>query len=64
MVKKGLLYILTAVIFLAGCQKKAEEAFDQSPDERLSAALTAYQQALVNAPNGWKVMVFPKATLL
>ena len=60
MLKNRLLYILTSAILFAGCDKKTDEIFDKSPDQRLSEALAAYQQALVSAPNGWKVYIFPK----
>jgi hypothetical protein len=60
MLKNGILYILAIAMIFAGCQKKAGDVFDKSPDQRLSDALTAYQQALAGAPNGWKVMIFPK----
>ena len=60
MLKNRLLYILTLAILFAGCDKKTDEIFDKSPDQRLSEALAAYQQALVSAPNGWKVFIFPK----
>jgi hypothetical protein len=60
MFKNSFLYILALVVFFAGCQKKTDEVFDKTPDERLAEALAAYQQALVSAPNGWKVVITPK----
>lgn len=52
--------LLGMVLLLAGCQKKAEDVFEKSPDERLAEALAGYQQALVGAPNGWRVTVYPQ----
>ena len=59
MLKNNFLFVLAIFVF-AGCQKKTDEIFDKSPDERLTEALDAYQQALVGAPNGWKLVVYPK----
>ena len=60
MLKNSFLFLMSFAIILAGCEKKTDEIFDKSPDERLAEALANYQQALVSAPNGWKVMIFPK----
>ena len=59
MLKNNFLFVLAIFVF-AGCQKKTDEIFDKSPDDRLTEALDAYQQALVGAPNGWKLVVYPK----
>ena len=60
MFKNSFLFLLVMAIAFAGCQKKTDEIFDKTPDERLAEALAAYQQALVSAPNGWKVVITPK----
>ena len=60
MFKNSFLYILAMVVFFAGCEKKTDEVFDRTPDQRLAESLAAYQQALVGAPNGWKVVITPK----
>jgi hypothetical protein len=60
MLKNSFLFMLTIVVAFTGCQRKADEIFDKSPDQRLSEALAAYQQALVGAPNGWKLVIVPK----
>jgi hypothetical protein len=60
MFKNHLLSILVIVLVFTGCQKKTDEIFDKTPDERLADALAAYQKALVGAPNGWKMIVYPK----
>lgn len=48
-----------AVLLAAGCTKKTDQIFSNTVDERLSATLTGFQTALVNAP-GWKLFVYPK----
>lgn len=53
------IYILAFAAFFAGCTKKTDNLFDKTPDERLSAALTNYQNALTSGP-GWKLFVYPK----
>lgn len=60
MFKNSFLFFLAAAVIFAGCQKKTDEIFDKTPDERLAESLAAYQQALVGAPNGWKVVITPK----
>lgn len=58
--KKGLLYILLAVIgLIAGCKKDTDPIFDD-PDSRLSAELQADQEKLLSAENGWKAVIYPK----
>src|SRR5687768_9316933 len=61
MLKNTFLFMLAIVVAFTGCQRKADEIFDKSPDQRLTEDLAAYQQALVGAPNGWKFIVYPKA---
>src|SRR5215204_5883402 len=58
--KNKLIWYAFGFFILTGCVKKADDLFDKSPDQRLNEALTAYQQALTTAPNGWKVYVYPK----
>src|SRR5919199_697002 len=58
--KNIFLYFLGVTLFIMGCQKKTDQIFDKSPDERLAEALAGYQQTLMNAPNGWKMVVIPK----
>src|SRR4028118_344546 len=57
---KGYIYYLLALgLFLTACKKDVDPAFDKSPDQRLTETLAAYEQQLVNAPNGWKAYVYP-----
>jgi hypothetical protein len=60
MFKNRFLFLISFAIVIAGCQKKTDEIFDKTSDQRLTEALAAYQQALVGAPNGWKVVILPK----
>ena len=60
MLKNSSLFLLAILMVVSGCQKKTDEIFDKSPDERLSEALAAYQRALVDAPNGWKFIIYPE----
>ena len=52
--------IIIAALLVVGCQKKDDYLLGKTPDERLTEALTGYQNVLTKAPNGWKVVVFPK----
>ena len=57
---KNIFYCLISfVFFCAGCTKKTDTIFDKTVDERLTEALTNYQNALTSAP-GWKLFVYPK----
>ena len=56
---KRLFYILFAVLFVTGCTKKSDELFEDPADVRLAKVLTAYQDALMQAP-GWKLFVYPQ----
>ncbi|MEI6949162.1 DUF4302 domain-containing protein [Paraflavisolibacter sp. H34] len=60
MYKHILLYLLGLTVLLAGCQKKADDVFDKTPDERLADMLAAYQKTLTGAPYGWKLVIKPK----
>ena len=60
--RKILSFTLLATIALSGCNKKEDDAFDQSPDERINETLAEYQSALVKAPYGWKGLIYPAGT--
>lgn len=51
--KKWTLYVLLIAGLFASC-KKESYVFDQSPDERINAALASYQQVLQSPASGWK----------
>lgn len=53
------LFIIAALL-IAGCQKKEDYLEGKTPDERLAEAMANYQNVLVSAPYGWKVVVFPQ----
>jgi hypothetical protein len=55
--KRTLFYILAATIVSAGCRKTVSDTIGgQTPDQRISAALAAYQKKLTGAPYGWIFM--------
>ena len=56
--KKALLYIIIASAGFVSC-KKDKTVFSQTPDERVNATLTAYQDSLTKSPYGWKGLIFP-----
>src|SRR5450432_2234499 len=46
--------LLLALLGMAGCQKKIADTINgQTPDQRLAAAMTAYQKQLTQSPYGW-----------
>ncbi len=47
-------YILLVAITLAGCKKTYNDTINgQTPDERVAAAMAAYQSKLTKSPYGW-----------
>ena len=51
---KLLLVLSFATLVIGGCQKKIADTIDgQTPDQRLSVAMAAYQKDLTQSPNGW-----------
>src|SRR5260221_4660720 len=52
--KKLVVYILAIMTIGAGCKKTYNDTIQgQTPDQRISAALAAYQKKLTTAPYGW-----------
>lgn len=52
--KKTLLYILAITTLGAGCRKTYNDTIQgQTPDQRVAAAMAAYQKKLTSAPYGW-----------
>jgi hypothetical protein len=59
MMKLITICVVAACFALAGCNKKTDEVFSETPDARLEKALQAYKNALMQAP-GWKLFVYPE----
>jgi hypothetical protein len=59
---KRILYVLMIVsgILAQSCTSDEDDVFDQSPAERMSAALTEYKAVLTGAPNGWVMEYYPE----
>src|SRR5436190_496005 len=55
---KVLILIFFVVAGFSSCQKESDKPlFSQSPDDRLSETLAAYQTQLSGAENGWKALI-------
>jgi len=55
--KKLSIYILASAIMMAGCKKTFDDSINgQKPDDRIAAAMAAYQTKLSKAPFGWIVL--------
>lgn len=50
---------LALVFGLLGCSNETESLFDQSPSQRMEAAIESTQTTLCDAPNGWLLEFFP-----
>jgi len=63
--KKIGLYILVSIAgLLMSCSKEYEGVFEQAPDEKTSAVLSEYKEALLSSPNGWIVDYYPNPEIL
>src|SRR5438045_2160985 len=52
--KKLSAYILLAAMLLAGCKKTYDDTINgQTPDQRVAAAMAAYQSKLTSSQYGW-----------
>ena len=60
---KYLLTIALIALLLVSCHKE-QNAFEQSPSERMKQQRTALQNELTEAPYGWKVLYFPRTDSL
>ena len=49
-------FIFSCTLLFTAC-KKYDTAFQQSPDERINAAMTQYQSALTSSPAGWNATI-------
>lgn len=57
--------LLLGLLGMAGCQKKIADTIEgQTVDQRLAAALTAYQKQLTAAPDGWILIEATTGTAL
>lgn len=56
--KKFAAYIVPLILLITACGKD-ESVFNETPDERISKALSEYQAALVSSPTGWKATLTP-----
>jgi hypothetical protein len=62
---KIIIALCLVLLGMSGCQKKIADTIDgQTVDQRLSAALTAYQSQLTSAPYGWIVVETTTGTAL
>ena len=57
--KKVFSYLIVAAIGFSGCNKKSDNAFSKSADERLNETLASYQSTLTGAQYGWKGLIYP-----
>lgn len=58
--KRKLISICLVLFLFASCDKKQDNIFSQSADERLSETLQEYQQTLESSPNGWLLSINTK----
>ncbi|MDI3321881.1 DUF4302 domain-containing protein [Pinibacter soli] len=54
--KKILLYLFVVAAVLSSCQKEEKSVFNQTPDERINAALAQWQTNILSSANGWKAL--------
>lgn len=60
MIKKYISLLCVVCLLFTACKKEYDDyAFDQGPDERLTETLTKLSSQLTEAPNGWKVFIYP-----
>lgn len=59
--KKKYIYMIAGILLLTGCDKKEDNIFSVSPDERLTESLQEYQDILNSSPNGWLLSINTKA---
>jgi len=48
------------LLLLAACKKDSDPAFSEPADVRVQKTLTAFQETIVGASNGWKAVLYPK----
>lgn len=57
--KNTFFYAMAVLLFFASCRKDEPNAFEKSPDERISETLAAYQALLSGAEYGWNAVIHP-----
>ncbi|MBN8790039.1 MAG: DUF4302 domain-containing protein [Terrimonas sp.] len=57
--RKLIIYIVLLVVTISSCRKEDDHLFSESPDERLSKKLSAYQEQLSGAQYGWRLIIEP-----
>ncbi len=60
--KKYTLLALAGTFVLTACSRVEDLIFEQSPAERIEAALVEAQKALTAPANGWVMQIYPSAT--
>lgn len=48
-----------ALASLASCNGKLQQAFHESPSERVQASISSLHEELTSSPSGWSVLYFP-----
>jgi hypothetical protein len=49
---------LAFLILLSACKNEYEPIFNESPDERVRKVIEDYRNTLINAPNGYKAIIY------
>lgn len=58
----NILFVLLATLAYTSCTNEVDDVFDKSSADRISEALAADKQMLVDAPNGWLMEYFCENT--
>ncbi len=61
MEKIYLYFTLLLTLLMTGCDKKEDNIYTQTPDERLTEVLKEYQDLLLSSPNGWLLTINTEA---
>lgn len=57
--KRITIFLMVVLAAISSCKKDDSSVFNESPDDRLNAALARYQTQLSGAQNGWKAVLYP-----
>lgn len=58
--KKKIIYMCVSLLVLIGCDKKEDNVFSDSSDDRLNETLQEYEDILNSSPNGWLLSINTK----